>query len=310
MQVFLQQIKNSLNQNPNLKEPEDFKEDLFRLIQTMCERAKMYHINLKRAGLLVERLKTFSIEGGSKFVDTAPYHYNVQTNKVVLNPEQIDDFENTICQALLEMVLIKEPGKGIDKPENVALKRGTLEIFANNLVGNKGEKQIFEDEQIIVNLMNCITKGQLLDSILTGNNELLERTIQEHELEVIRDHANYNLVHRQQYNLPLSKLPEIEQSLICNFFRRDSEKKYYSIEERTKFTSLLVFDANVLGNPQKYIGMNRVQTRYKYETQYLQQTLNGIHTSEYQQSDVNVISFIDYLSQSSQIENAENSKII
>lgn len=295
MQVFLQQVKNSLDQNPNLKKSEEFKNDLFRLIQKMCESSKIYHMNLKRAGLLIERLKTFSIEGGSKFIDTAPYRYSLETNKVVLNPDQIGDFENTICQALLEMVLVKEPRKGIDSPENIAIKRGTLEIFANNLVGNSGEKQIFEDEQIVVNLMNCITKGKLLNSILTGNNELLEQTIREYQLEIIRDHANYNLVYRQQYNLPLSELPQMEKNLIRNFFRRASEKNCYSIEEHAKFNSLLVFDANVMGNAEKYIGLDRVQSCYKLGQQEYMGQQNSNDISEYQHSDNNVVPFIDCL---------------
>lgn len=305
MQVFLQQIKNSLNQNPNLKEPEDFKEDLFRLIQTMCERAKIYHINLKRSGLLVERLKTLTIEGGSKLVNPAPYCYDVKSNKVVINPDQIEDVENIFCQTILEMVLVKEPEKGIDEKNNTAIKRGTLEILANNLVGNNGEKQIFEDEQIVVNLMNCITKGQLLDSILTGNNEMLEKVIQEYRLEVTRDYANYNLVYRQQHKIPMSELPHIEQNLIRIFFRRATEKNCYSEEDIKTFTSLLVCDARVMGSPEKYRELSRVAVCYQFEKeQYergLQQNRMQSMLSDSMLTD-NVVTIKDYLGQTMEQE--------
>lgn len=228
--LFNQSLKSSLKQNSNINV--EGKTYIFNLVQFIYQKMeKQYHITLPKEQI-IERLKTFSIAESSKLASPEPLEYNIVQNKIVIQADAIEDHNHAFCQALLEMALVKEVGKGIDNRNFLAIKKGILEICANNLVGNNGEKGIYEEEQEIVNLMDVIAEGQILDSFIKGDGKKLEETIQKYRFTGIRDWANYNLSYRfnsttvQNKNdiKKVSSFIEIRKSLIVHFFNQSSDK--------------------------------------------------------------------------------------
>ncbi len=259
MQTFMKQVQNSLAQNEKLNE--EAKQNLLLLVKEMYRQ-----MTLPRE-LLVERLKTVSLEEGAKFINREAYHYNIEENSICFQMDQIGDQKNGLCQALLEMAIIKESGKGLDDQSLYAIKKGALEIYANYLVGNDSEFGISEDEQIITNLMNILTENQILVATLKDDGELLKKVLFENNLTIINDYANYNAVHRQ--NGGLSQLNEIEKSLIYHFFdlpKEEMEKKQ-KIEKigryKWYFWANIVSSPNVMKNPKNYLGLTKINEYFK-----------------------------------------------
>ncbi len=262
MQTFMKQVQNSLAQNEKLNE--EAKQNLLLLVKEMYRQ-----MTLPRE-LLVERLKTVSFEEGAKFINREAYHYNIEENSICFQIDQIGDQKNVLCQALLEMAIIKESGKGLDDQSLYSIKKGALEIYANYLVGNDSEFGISEDEQIITNLMNILTENQILVATLKDDGELLKNILFKHKLAIINDYANYNAVHRQ--NGGLSQLNEIEKSLIYHFFalpKEEMEKKR-KIEKigryEKDFRANIVSCPNVMKNPKKYFGLTKLDAYYEQQS--------------------------------------------
>lgn len=250
MTQLLTQLKSSLEQNPNLNE--EAKESLFILVQRMHQK-----MNLP-TDLLIERLKNVSLEQSSKLLDQDAYHYNVAENNVRFRLDKMDDQTNTLCQAVLEMAIVRQAGKGIDHEDVVAIKRGSLEIFANYLVQNNGEYGISEDEQIIVNLMDILTEGKILEGFVKDDSRIIKSALQMSNLLVVNCEANYNSQARKQGRQ--SHLGEIEKTLINRFFEQSPEKIQGKI---TDFESNLVMSPHVMGNPNQYRSLSEVAVHYQ-----------------------------------------------
>lgn len=230
MQAFIQQVKSSLEQNSNLNEKA--KENIFLIVQKIdSEMQTVYASQFSQkdsmpTNLLIERLKTLSLKMGSEFLNQEAYEYNIGDNTIYFRSKEIEERSqcNILCQALLELIYIKDPRKverGIDGRKFVAIKKGTLEILANFIVQNDGEKGIAEDEQIIVNMMNIITDGKILECFLQADSKRLEEIImnQEYRLMSINSYANYNAIYKNG-----SQLGNIQQMLIDAFFSLPKEE--------------------------------------------------------------------------------------
>lgn len=264
MQAFMKQVQDSLEQNEKLNN--ESKQNLFFLVK------KMYRKMTLPRQLLVERLKTVSLEEGSKFLDREAYHYNINENNIRFRIDKIGDHQNVLCQALLEMAIIKESGKGLDDQELYATKKGSLEIYANYLVGNDSEFGISEDEQIITNLMNILTENKILAATLKDDGVLLKTTLQEYDLTNINNFANYNAKSRQTH---LSQLAEIEKLLIYCFFYCQSQEKV--VQNQGDFFTSLVGNPNIMGKPENYLGLQEVKPYfYKLETYNIRNNSSNI----------------------------------
>ena len=252
-QSFLVQLKQSLDQNQKLNDYT--KESLYLLVQEMYQK-----MNLPKK-LLLERLKTVSFVQGSKMMDHDAYQYYMEQNEVRFQPDLVGDERNVICQALLEMAIIKEADKGMNDREFIAIKKGMLEIFANNLVQNESEYAIAEDEQVIANLINVISDGKVLEAFVNDNGALLNKVLEigNFGLKIANDYANYNCIFRKRGFQ--SQLASIEMILTrCFFDREDSIKVQQQIPE---FEAYLVSNPKVMSHPEQYRGLQIVAENYQ-----------------------------------------------
>lgn len=253
-QSFLVQLKQSLDQNQKLNDYT--KESLYLLVQEMYQK-----MNLPKK-LLLERLKTVSFVQGSKMMDYDAYQYYMEQNEVRFQPDLVGDERNVICQALLEMAIIKEADKGMNDREFVAIKKGMLEIFANNLVQNESECAIAEDEQVIANLINVISDGKVLEAFVNDNGALLNKVLEigNFGLKIANDYANYNCIFRKRGFQ--SQLASIEMILMKCFFNREDRIKVQ--EQIPEFEAYLVSNPKVMSHPEQYRGLKMVAENYQH----------------------------------------------
>lgn len=247
---LLTQLKSSLDENPNLNL--EAKESLFLLTERMYQR-----MNLP-TDLLVSRLKTVSLEQSSKFLDQDAYHYNMVENVVRFRVDKTDDQAHTLCQALLEMAIIAQPNKGMDAEEVTAIKKGALEIFANNLVQNNGEFGISEDEQVIVNLMDTLAEGKILQCFVKNDSEEMVQVLQANNLLTTNSRANYNEQSRKRGQR--SQLGEIEIALVNRFFEQSPDKIQKQMPD---FEANLITNPQVMANPTQYMSLTKVNEYYQ-----------------------------------------------
>lgn len=245
MQEFLQQVKNSLAQNQNLEETD--KEQIFSMLQVIYDSMQIFydktqeqHIVSMPTELLIERLKTISFQKGSELLTKEVYEYRMNENSVYIREKEIMSYaqDNILCQVLLEMAYVREPHKvtkGIDGQEFYAIKKGILEIFANNIVPNNSEKIFAEDEQIVVNLMDIINNGRVLESFLQADNKKLKDCLFNVPLTNANNLANYNSYYKNDHT---TQLGNIEMHLIDAFFRQSKQIVNDTIE---------IFEANLFG---------------------------------------------------------------
>ena len=260
-QMFLNQLKASLEKNKKLSEPT--KESIFLLAQEMYLKfqtgySAYFNMNFPKERLL-QRLETMSISLGSKLADHEAYQYDMIENKVRMRPDLVGDGRNVLCQSLLEMAFIESTNKGMNEESLIAIKRGMLEILANHLVENDSEFGIAEDEQIIVNLMDIITDGKLLTGFVYDSSEIVEGALQESNLVVISDYANYNYMARK--HSASSQLADIEIRLITHFFNRSDSKKIQI--QMDDFEACLVSHPQVMANPEQYRNLQKVGSRFQ-----------------------------------------------
>ncbi|MFI3307868.1 MAG: hypothetical protein R3Y21_04800 [Mycoplasmatota bacterium] len=127
---MLDEIRNSLKQNPNLSE--EIKENLFEL--TAIFEKSYPNIPLNNIN---ERLKSLKIEKTSKFLQKNATKYNYQKNSILINQESLTedkDIKYSLMLVILDM--IKEENK------NELLNgfmEGFADLIANTLVGYEGE---------------------------------------------------------------------------------------------------------------------------------------------------------------------------
>lgn len=258
MQEFLQQVENSLKQNQNLNE--EAKESIFLMAEVIYDKMQNYCSKFSSevsfpTNLLIERLKTLTLKLGSEFLNQEPYEYNMNENTIYFRTKEIENEseKNIFCQSLLELAYIKNPNKverGID-PKFIAIKKGTLEIFANNIVQNDGEKAIAEDEQTIVNMMDIITDGKILECFLQADGKKLEDVIKnpEYHLIVVNSYANYHAVYKnknEKYK-NVNQFGNVEQFLIDAFFKLPTDKIK---EKMTEFEAHI--NSNAVCRPINY----------------------------------------------------------
>ena len=146
----LNEIKNSLNSNPNLTDIRDCLMELIYLFNS-----KFPTINLSN---LNERLKTLKIIKGSKYLVTNSSHYNPLNNELLINLSKINDNDckHILMRELLNIITAKDNFSGFNVDNDYeALNIGYTERLTNFLVGNESESE-YEDEIVASNLLERI----------------------------------------------------------------------------------------------------------------------------------------------------------
>lgn len=146
----LNEIKNSLNSNPNLTDIQDCLMELIYLFNS-----KFPTINLSN---LNERLKTLKIIKGSKYLVKNSSHYNPVNNELLINLSKINDNDckHILMRELLNIITAKDNFSGFNVDNDYeALNIGYTERLTNFLVGNESESE-YEDEIVASNLLERI----------------------------------------------------------------------------------------------------------------------------------------------------------
>lgn len=146
----LNEIKNSLNSNPNLTDIRDCLMELIYLFNS-----KFPTINLSN---LNERLKTLKIIKGSKYLVKNSSHYNPLNNELLINLSKINDNDckHILMRELLNIITAKDNFSGFNVDNDYeALNIGYTERLTNFLVGNESESE-YEDEIVASNLLERI----------------------------------------------------------------------------------------------------------------------------------------------------------
>lgn len=167
--VELQEIQASLNSNPSLDN--NIKQDIMELVDIFH---KTYpNINLAN---LNERLKTLTIQKGSRFVIKAASTYNPIDNVILLDANKLSnkmDGRHILMRELLHVITAKDNYTGFNQ-ENAyeALNLGYTEILANFLVGNEAECE-YEDEIIATNMLAGVIGDDTLFNAYFNNDASL-----------------------------------------------------------------------------------------------------------------------------------------
>ena len=165
----LNEIKNSLNSNPNLTD--DIKDCLMELISLF--NSKFPDVKLTN---LNERLKTLKIIRGSRFLIKNSSYYDPIDNEILINLVKIDDSidcKHVFMRELLNMITAKDNFTGFNKDNAYeALNIGYTEILANYLVGNENESE-YEDEIVATNMIAEVIGNDTLFNAYFNNDETL-----------------------------------------------------------------------------------------------------------------------------------------
>lgn len=164
----LNEIKNSLNSNPNLIDIQDCLMELIYLFNS-----KFPNINLNN---LNERLKTLKIVKGSKYLVKNSSYYNPVNNELLINLSKLDnnDCKHILMRELLNIITAKDNYTGFNKDNSYeALNIGYTERLTNFLVGNETESE-YEDEIIASNILEKIVgEDKMFNAYFTNNVNLI-----------------------------------------------------------------------------------------------------------------------------------------
>ncbi len=164
----LNEIKNSLNSNPNLTDIQDCLLELIYLFNS-----KFPNVNLNN---LNERLKTLKIIKGSKYLVKNTAHYNPISNELLINLSKISDSDckHILMRELLNIITAKDNFTGFNKDNAYeALNIGYTERLTNFLVGNENESE-YEDEIVASNLLEkIIGEDKMFNAYFTNDASLI-----------------------------------------------------------------------------------------------------------------------------------------
>lgn len=164
----LNEIKNSLNSNPNLTDIQDCLMELIYLFNS-----KFPNINLNN---LNERLKTLKVVKGSKYLVKNSSHYNPTSNELLINLSKLNDNDckHILMRELLNIITAKDNFTGFNKDNAYeALNIGYTERLANFLVGNETDSE-YEDEIVASNLLEkIIGEDKIFNAYFTNDASLI-----------------------------------------------------------------------------------------------------------------------------------------
>lgn len=181
MDSLLEQIKASLENNPNLNE--EMRNKLFELIVVFHN--KLPDINLIK---LNEKIKNVKFGKIGKFERKGTYYYDVFKNEILFSKDLEGDYDidNLLMKAILQMTTSTNHFTGFNSDDRLrVLNLAYTEILANYIVGNEGNSDL-EEEMLITNLLSHIVgRDTMFNSYFTNNGEPIIRAMQEAEVGLL-----------------------------------------------------------------------------------------------------------------------------
>lgn len=229
----LQKVENALNYNSTLNSPEGqvVKQAILSMISKLITSFSSLSVDL-----LANRLETVTISATKKYTDDQKNAYDITNNQLRFTTEIEYDFENLICQELVQMAIIRtkreNAGKISDVPLDV-IDAGMSQMIANYVVGNDSEKESNLEERHICNMMDQICNGQLLESFLRDDVIQIKQQVMEHNMVYVNQLA-VNDRKTKHLNLP-SHIAEIQKDLMTIAYKEGKQLQFHLIGNEYTF---------------------------------------------------------------------------
>lgn len=229
----LQKVETALNHNATLNSPEGqvVKQTILSMISKLTTSFPSLSVDL-----LASRLPTVTISATKKYTDDQKNIYDIPNNQLRFTSEIEYDFENLMCQELVQMAIIRtkreNTGKISDVPFDV-IDAGMSQMIANYVVGNDSEKEPNLEERHICNLMDQICNGQLLEAFLRDDVIRIKQQVMEHNMVYVNQLA-VNDRKTKHLNLP-SHMAEIQKELMAIAYKEGKSLQPYLIGNKHTF---------------------------------------------------------------------------
>ncbi len=138
---------------------------------------------------LKDRLSTLKVRKLSKFISNNVSMYSNVENILYFNAEKLEsgyDARHILMYELLNIASSTDTKRGfIQDGRFEALNVGFTEIMANYLVGNEGNKALFQQQAIETNLISIIIGSEVLKkAYFTNDTELLIKGFEDAGVDV------------------------------------------------------------------------------------------------------------------------------
>lgn len=180
--ITIDDVKVTLDNNPYLEK--EIKENIKELLDIFNTRFP--DVNLQN---LNNRIGNLKIEKSNKFINKRVSHYNLNTNILEFNIDEINkgyDMKYILMFELLNIITANNVQTGFNYNDKfIALNAGYTAILANNLVGNDSDIPYLEDEIISTNLIaGIIGEDVLYESYFKNNANLIMNALLNEGVEI------------------------------------------------------------------------------------------------------------------------------
>lgn len=176
--IKLEDVFKAIDTNTNIDS--EVKENIKELINVF--NSTFPNIDLSN---FAKRIMDLKIEKSNKFINKRVVKYNLNTNILEFNTEEIDkgyDMKHILMHGLLNIISSNDVQSGFNYNDKFkALNAGYTEILTNNLVGNDSDLSYLDEEVISTNLIASMIGNDVLFEAYFGNdtNKLVSALINE-----------------------------------------------------------------------------------------------------------------------------------
>lgn len=176
--IKLEDVFKAIDTNTNIDS--EVKENIKELINIF--NSTFPNIDLSN---FAKRIMDLKIEKSNKFINKRVVKYNLNTNILEFNTEEIDkgyDMKHILMHGLLNIISSNDVQSGFNYNDKFkALNAGYTEILTNNLVGNDSDLSYLDEEVISTNLIASMIGNDVLFEAYFGNdtNKLVSALINE-----------------------------------------------------------------------------------------------------------------------------------
>lgn len=164
---IMDEIRKALDLNGNLSS--GIKDNIFELTNILHN--KLPEVNLEN---LRKRLSNLQIKKLNKFINNDVSMYSNVDNILYFNGDKLSgeyDARHVLMFEILNIATSTDTRRGfMENGRFEALNIGFTEIMANFLVGNEGEKAIFQEQAIETNLISIIIGNDILKKAYFTND--------------------------------------------------------------------------------------------------------------------------------------------
>lgn len=180
--IMLDEVINTLDNNQflDLKIKDSIKELIISF------NSKFPDISLNNLNKLLGTLK---IEKSNKFINRRVYKYNMNTNILEFNVNEIEkgfDMKNIMMIGLLKLIAFNGKQVGFNANNKYeGLQEGYLKILANNIVGNDSDIEDLEEIYIETNMIGILIGDEILFKAYFNNDtDLLEKALIDRGMDI------------------------------------------------------------------------------------------------------------------------------